>query len=155
MHNRQENGMSFLAEPAFQQRFVENLNANPRFNEQARWFDGAVLLEAGTDRLWLKIYKGKVIDCQTAVPPFGYTFKFSGGERSWDLLISGARLWADLTTPGKRHFEDDPSLESAGDSPPEISTEGNLLEAGRLTEAMYQLAYTLRDTARSKRAHFA
>ncbi len=56
--------MSFLADRAFQDRFVSALNAHPGFNEQAQWFDGSVLLEVGTDLLWLKIYKGKVIDHQ-------------------------------------------------------------------------------------------
>jgi hypothetical protein len=140
--------MSFLADRAFQERFVSALNAHPSFNEQAQWFDGSVLLEVGTDLLWLKVYKGKVIDHQPAVPPFGYTFKFSGSEASWKLLVSGQRLWADLTFPGKRYFDDDPALATAGTLHVEICTEGNLLEAARLTEAMFQMAYVLRDCAR-------
>lgn len=140
--------MSFLADRAFQERFVSALNAHPGFNEQAQWFDGSVLLEAGADLLWLKIYKGKVIDHQSAVPAFGYTFKFSGSEASWKLLASGQRLWSDLTYPGKRYFDDDPALATAGAMHVEIRTEGNLLEAGRLTEAMFQMAYVLRDCVR-------
>ena len=124
--------MSFLAERVFQERFVSALNANASFNEQAQWFDGSVLLEVGTDSLWLKIYKGKVIDHQPAVPPFGYTFKFSGSEASWKLLTSGERLWSDLTFPGKRYFADDPGLATVGTPHVEIRTEGNLLEAARL-----------------------
>ena len=65
--------MSFLADRAFQDRFVSALNAHPGFNQQAQWFDGSVLLEvsleAGTDSLWLKVYKGKVIDHQPARTP--------------------------------------------------------------------------------------
>ena len=141
--------MSFLADRAFQERFVSALNAHPVFNEQAQWFDGSVLLEVGTDLLWLKVYKGKVIDHQTAVPPFGYTFKFSGSEASWKLLTSGQRLWADLTFPGTRYFDDDPELSTAGTPHVEIRTEGNLFEAGRLTEAMFQMAYVLRDCVRA------
>lgn len=140
--------MSFLANHAFQEKLVQALNANSLFNEQALRFDGSVLLEVGADRLWLKIYKGKVIDHQTAVPAFGYTFKFSGSEASWRLLVDGKRLWADLTYPGTRYFDDDPELKTVGAFHVDIATEGNLLEAGRLTEAMFHLAYTLRDTAR-------
>ncbi|MGH7916074.1 MAG: hypothetical protein ACREQE_01290 [Candidatus Binataceae bacterium] len=147
--------MSFLAEAAFQRRFVERLNANRAFNEQAQWFDGSVLLEAGPDQLWLKIYKGKVIDHQASVPPFGYTFKITGPESSWRLLLNGQRRWADLTTPGKRHFKDDPALSTAGPAPAELRTEGNLLEAGRLTEAIYQLAYVLRESAGTEANHGA
>lgn len=140
--------MSFLADRGSRERFVAALNAHAGFNEQAQWFDGSVLLEVGSELLWLKVYKGKVIDHQTAVPPFGYTFKFSGSEASWQLLVSGQRLWSDLTFPGKRYFEDDPSLTKAGALEVEIRTEGNLLEAGRMTEAMFHMAYVLRDCAR-------
>ena len=140
--------MSFLADRAFQERFVSALNANASFNEQAQWFDGSVALEVGADLLWLKIYKGKVIDHQAAVPPFGYTFKFSGSEASWRLLTSGERLWADLTFPGKRYFDDDPALATVGSPHVEIRTEGNLLEAARLSEAMFQMAYVVRDCVR-------
>ena len=140
--------MSFLAEAAFQERFVNALNAQPIFKEQTQWVDGSVLLEVGSDLLWLKIYRGKVIDYQPSVPPFGYTFKFSGSEASWRLLTSGERRWADLTFPGKRYFDDDPELLTVGSPHVEIRTEGNLLEAGRLSEAMFQLAYTLKETAR-------
>lgn len=139
--------MSFIANSAFQTRFVKALNANPSFVEQARWFDGSVLLEVAGDRLWLKIYNGRVIDFQTSVPPFGYTFKFSGAEAAWKDLLSGKRRWADLTYPGKRDFSDDPTLQRVGEISVAIATEGNLLEAGRMTEAMFQLAYTLQATA--------
>ncbi len=139
--------MSFIAKPIFQARFVKALNANSRFVEQTRWFDGSVLLEVDSDRVWLKIYCGKVIDYQTAVPPFGYTFKFSGCEAAWKDLVSGKRRWADLTFPGKRDFADDPDLKRVGEISVAIATEGNLLEAGRMTEAMFQLAYTLQATA--------
>jgi hypothetical protein len=140
--------MSFLADRAFRESFVSALNAHPAFNQQAQWFDGSVLLEVGADLLWLKIYKGKVIDHQPAVPAFGYTFKFSGSEASWKLLTSGQRLWADLTYPGKRYFDDDSALSTAGTPHVEIRTEGNLLEAARLTEAIFQMAYVLRDCVR-------
>ncbi len=140
--------MTFLADTALQQRFVDALNANADFALQARAFDGAVLLQVDRDQLWLKIYKGRVIDHETAAPVFGYTFKFSGSEASWRLLLDGKRRWADLTFPGTRNFADDPGLETVGGHHVEIATEGNLLEAGRLTEAMFLLAYTLRDCAR-------
>jgi hypothetical protein len=49
-----------------------------------------------------------------------------------------------LTFPGKRDFSDDPELSRLGEMTSEISIQGNLLEAGRLTEAVFELAYTLR-----------
>ena len=139
--------MSFLADEALQKRFIDALNQNDAFRTQALAFDGSVLIEVDEDRLWLKIYKGEVIDSDCAVPVFGYTFKFAGPEKNWRYLLDGTKLWADLTFPGKRYFDDDPDLQRVGELSVDIATEGNLLEAGRLTEAMFELAYTLRDVA--------
>ena len=140
--------MSFLTDPALQQRFIDALNANEDFNTQAQAFDGSILLQVDSDQLWLKIYKGRVIDHATAAPVFGYTFKLSGAERAWNLLLYGKRRWADLTFPGTRYFGNDPELKTVGQAHVEIATEGNLLEAARLTEATFILAYALRDSAR-------
>ena len=139
--------MSFLADDALQQKFVDALNANEAFVTQATAFDGSILLEVDNDRLWLKIYRGKVIDFETDVPMFGYTFKLSGPEAHWKMLLSGERVWADLVFAGTRHFDDDPDLKTLGNMSSDISTEGNLLEAGRLTEATFELAYTLKAVA--------
>ena len=139
--------MSFLANPELQRKLVDALNANNAFVTQAHAFDGAVQLEVGNDCLWLKIYKGRVIDHQAQPSIFGYTFKLRGTESAWGMLLSGERLWADLTFPGKRDFSDDPGLRRVGEMSVAIATEGNLIEAGRLTEAMFELAYTLRAVA--------
>ena len=139
--------MTFLADPALQKKFIYALNANTAFATQAQAFDGAIQLEVDGDCLWLKIYKGCVIDHQGAPSIFGYTFKLRGSESAWRLLLSGERLWADLTYPGKRDFSDDPKLSRVGEMSVAIATEGNLIEAGRLTEAVFELAYTLRAVA--------
>lgn len=139
--------MSFLADAVLQQKFVAALNANDAFATQAAAFDGAIQIEVDGDCLWLKIYKGKVIDHQPAPSFFGYTFKLAGPERAWRYLISGERMWADLTFPGKRRFDDDPELTRVGEMTSEIRAEGNLIEAGRLTEATFELAYTLKRVA--------
>jgi hypothetical protein len=140
--------MSFIADPALQQRFIQALNNNDEFNTQARVFDGSILIQVDSDQLWLKIYKGQVIDHDVAAPAFGYTFKLSGSESSWNLLLDGKRRWADLTFPGTRYFDNDPELKTVGQNHVEIATEGNLLEAARLTEATFIMAYVLRDVAR-------
>jgi hypothetical protein len=141
--------MSFISDTALQQRFVDALNANEAFTTQASAFDGSVLLQVDDDKLWLKIYKGRVIDHEPAPSAFGYTFKFCGSAAAWQLLLDGKRRWADLTFPGTRYFTDDPKLATVGQPHVEIATEGNLLEAARLTEAMFLLAYTLRDAAQA------
>ena len=84
------------------------------------------------------------------MPPFGYTFNCLPGPKPWKQLLSGKRRWADLTYPGKRDFSDDPDLKRVGELEVSIRTEGNLLEAGRMTEAMFQLAYTLQAAAKQR-----
>ncbi len=139
--------MSFLADNALAQKFIDALNKNTAFATQAAVFDGSIQIEVDDDCLWLKVYKGKVIDFQRTPSPFGYTYKLCGSEQSWRLLLSGERMWADLTFPGKRYFDDDPELKRVGEMSSEIRIDGNLLEAGRLTEATFELAYTLKAVA--------
>ena len=142
--------MSIFADSATCKQFVQELNKNPQFSTQTEAFDGSIQLEIGDSMLWLKIYKGSVIDFTTEPSVFGYTFKIVGTEKSWGYLLSGERRWADLTYPGKRDFSDDPQLHRLGEMSSEISIQGNLLEAGRLTEAVFELAYTMRDVASIK-----
>ena len=136
--------MSIFADTATCKKFIRELNENPEFSIQTEAFDGSIQLEIGGSLLWLKIYKGSVIDFTTEPSVFGYTFKIIGSEKSWEYLFSGERRWADLTFPGKRDFSDDPELSRLGEMTSEISIQGNLLEAGRLTEAVFELAYTMR-----------
>ena len=56
-------------------------------------------------------------------------------------------MWADLVVLIKPDFDDDPNLSRVGELSVDIATEGNLLEASRLTEAMFELAYTLKAVA--------
>lgn len=119
---------------------MESLNSNPKFEQQARWFDGSILLEADDGVCWLKVYKGKVIDRLEFMPPLGYTFKLAGSNFAWEALASGDRLFADLMTPGVRHFDDDPEMTRLGEMTSEFKVEGNLMEAARLTEALHVLA---------------
>ena len=116
------------------------VNNDNDFVLQTKWFDGSILLEAGTTKCWLKIYRGKVIDSLNYMPPLGYTFKVSGNLNAWQMLLDGTRCFRDLALPGKRHFEDDPSLAQLGMMEREITIEGNMMEAFRLTAAIGALA---------------
>jgi hypothetical protein len=123
------------------EQFVRALGDNEGFCQETRWFDGSILLEVGTQRIWLKIYRGKVIDQMDTIPPFGYTFRITGSEAAWDMLISGERMFTDLVAHGTRHLESwaDPLSEGGGNRRPDIAIEGNQFEAGRLHTAIYHL----------------
>lgn len=128
-------------------RLIDGLNGDERFALATRWFDGSILLQAGASQLWLKIYNGRVIDHLDFTPPIGYTFKIGGEPRCWEQLVTGERHYADLVTPGRRHFEDDPQLTTLGQMTSDLAVEGNTLEAYRLTEAQYLLAEHLIEAA--------
>jgi hypothetical protein len=133
----------------FRDRLREALTGHEGFALETRWFDGAILLEDGDARCWLKVYRGRVIEALESVPPFGFTFKLRGSREAWEELVSGERRFADLLTPGRRRFENDPSLASAdGSAPPRIAIEGNLLEANRIHEALFHLAECVARTAK-------
>ena len=140
--------MSEFASPSFRERLAAAANAHAGFVEEARWFDGSILLDFGGARCWMKIYRGRVIEALDEVPPFGFTFALIGSPEAWEALVSGRRLFADLITPGRRDFRGDPSLSTADRSAPAaIRIEGNAIEASRLHEALFHLADSIRASA--------
>jgi len=130
-----------IQEQEFRDRFLEALADDPEFEAEARWFDGSILLVAGDEQLWVKVYRGKAIDTLEFVPVFGYTFKLSGSLATWEMLGSGERTFTDLISAGSRHLELD-EIEAAGGGyrPPDLAIEGNGVEAGRMHIATMHLA---------------
>jgi hypothetical protein len=133
----------------FQERFLAALGEDSEFAAEARWFDGSILVEIGEERLWLKIYRGRVIDTLEFVPVFGYTFKISGSVTAWSMLGSGERTFTDLISAGSRYLDTVAEIEAAGAGyrPPELAIEGNGIEAGRMHIATMHLARRLAETA--------
>jgi hypothetical protein len=125
----------------FRERLQDELARHEGFALETRWFDGSIALEADSTTCWLKVYRGRIIEALHSVPPFGFTFKLRGSSEAWHELVTGERRFADLITPGRRRFENDPTLATAdGAAPARIVIEGNLLEATRLHEALHHLA---------------
>lgn len=114
--------------------FVNALNASSGFTRETRWFDGSIVIEVDMQRLWLKVYRGKVIDAMGMIPPFGATISISGSAQAWEWLCSGERMFTDLVAAGSRHLTsyDDPTSEGGGLRPPELAIGGNGFEAGRI-----------------------
>lgn len=140
--------MGDIASGSFRERLVHALNEHEGFRTETRWFDGSILLDLDGARLWMKVYRGRVLEALDEVPPFGFTFVLAGARESWEALVSGRRLFADLITPGRRDFRGDPALSKAdGSAPAAIRIEGNLFEAGRLHEALFHLADCVRASA--------
>jgi hypothetical protein len=138
-----------IQDQEFRDRFLEALAADPEFEAEARWFDGSILIGVDTEIVWLKVYRGKVIDVLEFVPVFGYTFKLSGAAAAWEMLGSGERTFTDLISAGSRHLGSVEAAEAAGGGyrPPELAIEGNGVEAGRMHIATMHLARAFARTA--------
>lgn len=138
-----------IQDPEFRERFSEALAADPEFEQEARWFDGSILVEVGAEPLWLKVYRGKLIDTLEFTPVFGYTFKLSGAPETWALLGSGERTFTDLVSAGSRYAESIEEIEAGGGGyrPPLLAIEGNGVEAGRMHIATMHLARAFAATA--------
>jgi hypothetical protein len=137
-----------IQDQEFRGRFLEALAADPEFEAEARWFDGSILLGYGAQILWVKVYRGKVIDTLEFTPVFGYTFKLSGSEHAWEMLGSGERTYTDLISAGSRYLDTMEEIEAAGGGyrPPELAIEGNGVEAGRMHIATMHLAWAFAAT---------
>lgn len=131
-----------IHDPSFRERFLEALAVEPEFEQEARWFDGSILIGYGDQSLWLKIYRGKVIDTLEFPPVFGFTFKLAGSVSAWEMLGTGERTFSDLTSAGSRHASSLEEIAAGGSGyrPPELAIEGNGVEAGRLRIATLHLA---------------
>lgn len=131
-----------ISDPSLRAGFLKALAGDEEFGNEARWFDGSIALFVDRQCLWLKIYRGRVIDTLEYVPVFGYTFKVSGAARAWEMLGTGERTFTDLISAGSRYLDTVEEIEAAGGGyrPPELAIEGNGIEAGRMHIATMHLA---------------
>lgn len=97
---------------------VAAVNGDGEFSTAAEHFDGSVALEIGDQTMWLKIYRGEIIDTEPYVPQFGATFRLVGNKEAWQQLAAG-----DVSL-SQALYETD------------IRSKGNKLEANRLRDAI-------------------
>ncbi|WP_323173371.1 hypothetical protein [Natrialba sp. PRR66] len=97
---------------------VAAVNGDEAFERAAEHFDGSVAMEIGDDIVWLKVYRGEIIDTERYVPQFGATFRLVGSERAWQRLAAGE------TSFSQALYETT------------VRTRGNKLEANRLRDAI-------------------
>ena len=105
---------------------ASKLNENPNFAASAKYFDGAIQLELGSDRIWMKVFMGRVILATRQPPPFGYTFCIKGTVDDWKFATVGPknRLQEAVVT-GR------------------LKVEGNTIEYSRIIKAVYGLSEVL------------
>lgn len=107
---------------------VTATNDDDEFAAAAEYFDGSVALEIGDETVWLKVYRGEIIDTESYVPQFGATFRLVGSTQAWQRLVAGETSFSR-------------SLYEAS-----IRTKGNKLEANRLRDAVELFIRHLQET---------
>jgi len=124
---------SALGTYAFFERVREAVNGDPDFRRATEWFDGSVLVRVGELSVWMKWYKGQIIDMHEGPSPLGYTFAQSAPLEVWRRIVelprTAYRPWARLLHYG------------------EIATEGNIIEAMRVMEARHVFLSHVHDLA--------
>lgn len=64
-----------------------SLSDDARFASAAEWFDTTVVLESGDRAIFLKIYRGRVIDTGRGHGFKGYAFALSAAEAAWAEVL--------------------------------------------------------------------
>jgi putative sterol carrier protein len=97
---------------------VASVNDDDAFATAAEHFDGSVALVIDDRTVWLKLYRGEIIDTEPYVPQFGATFRLVGDADAWRRLAAGECSLSQ-------------ALYETG-----IRTKGDKLEANRLRDAV-------------------
>ncbi len=115
----------------FFERVRDEVNDDPEFARLTQLFDGAILLKIGDFRLWMKWYRGRIIDLHEGPDPLGHTYSLSASEAVWRRVIempdTSNRAWAKLFQFG------------------DIATEGDILAATRIMPAQFRFVATIRN----------
>lgn len=108
--------------------FGETLEDDDQFRQAMARFDGSIKLEIGDDTVWMKLYRGRVLEVLEQEAEFGSTFTVAGPPEQWVRLLTEERNpFGEQQTLGKIEFR------------------GNVLEATRLTDGLNVLVEHLRE----------
>ncbi|MDS0476963.1 hypothetical protein NDO75_18490 [Natrinema sp. 1APR25-10V2] len=107
--------------------FAETLEADEEFRRAMSRFDGSIKLEVGDEVVWMKLYRGEVIEILGQEAEFGSTFTVAGSTDQWMRLLTEDRNpFGEQQTLGKIEFR------------------GDVLEATRVTDGLNLLVEHLR-----------
>jgi hypothetical protein len=107
--------------------FSETLEADEAFRRSMARFDGSIKLEVGESVVWMKLYRGRVIEVLDEEAEFGSTFTVAGPTEQWERLLTEDRNpFGEQQTLGKIEFR------------------GDVLEATRVTDGLNLLVEHLR-----------
>jgi putative sterol carrier protein len=107
--------------------FSETLEEDGDFQRAMARFDGSIKFEIGNDTVWIKFYRGNVLEVLGQEAEFGSTFTVAGPTQEWIRLLTEDRNpFGEQQTLGKIEFR------------------GNALEATRITDGLNILVDHLR-----------
>lgn len=107
--------------------FSEELEEDESFRTAMRHFDGSIKLEVGNQTIWMKIYRGRILEVLDQEAEFGSTFTIAGPPEQWERLL----------TEDRNPFGEQQTLGL-------IEISGNVLEATRLTDGLNAMVGCLR-----------
>lgn len=134
--NERKFSMSLSTTAARVQTLQQECNDSNAFKRASEWADTKVLLVIGTEKFWLKLYRGQIIDVMEFLPmtnALGYDVLVSGDDAAWARVDNGAKSW-DVISTGQ------------------VAIEGNLIEANRLHEAICIMIETWETTSEVRNA---
>jgi putative sterol carrier protein len=109
-------------------QLAKMLDGNSNFASSGKYFDGAIQLEIGADRIWIKVFMGRVILATRQPPPFGYTFCIKGSLDDWKFALAGPKnRFREAFFTGR------------------LKVDGNTIEYARIGKAVHGLSEVLRD----------
>lgn len=134
--------MPELATPAdfpsleFFERVRAATASDPVFRRGTEYFDGSVLLEVDDFAVWMKWYRGAIIDMHEGADRLGFTFALRASLETWrgiwELPRTALTPWARLFNYG------------------EIVTDGDAVAAGRVLEATFALITQMENEGRGR-----
>ncbi|WP_227134730.1 hypothetical protein [Halorubellus salinus] len=107
--------------------FASELEDDESFTTEMRHFDGSVRLDVGDDTVWMKIYRGQILEVLAEEAEFGSTFAISGPAEEWERLLTQERNpFGEQQTLGLLQFS------------------GNVLESTRMVDGINAMVRVLR-----------
>lgn len=120
-----------MAQPltaAWFEEFADQLESDSSFTTEMRHFDGSIRLDVGDRTVWMKIYRGQILEVLPEESEFGSTFAISGPLDEWERLL----------TQERNPFGEQQTLGL-------LQISGNALESTRMIDGINAMVRVLRD----------
>jgi len=108
-------------------QFAQTLEDDESFQKTMRRFDGSIKLEIGDQTVWMKVYRGQILEVLGQEAEFGSTFTIAGPSEEWERLL----------TEDHNPFGEQQTLGL-------ITISGNVLESNRLIDGINAMVDCLR-----------